>query len=73
MHRDAFTCADCGVVGAEHRTARGFVYAVGDPSLCRWLTIDHVIPTSRGGTDDESNLEVRCNPCNARKSDRMAA
>jgi 5-methylcytosine-specific restriction endonuclease McrA len=32
-------------------------------------TVDHVVPRSRGGDDDEDNLAVSCQPCNARKGD----
>jgi 5-methylcytosine-specific restriction endonuclease McrA len=31
------------------------------------LTIDHVIPESRGGTDDDDNLVTACKPCNSSK------
>ena len=34
------------------------------------LTIDHVIPLSRGGTDDLSNLRFLCRNHNSAKSDR---
>jgi 5-methylcytosine-specific restriction endonuclease McrA len=33
------------------------------------LTIDHVVPRSKGGTDDRSNLQTLCRPCNEKKAD----
>ena len=35
--------------------------------------VEHVIPTSRGGKDDEANLCLACRACNLRKSDRLVA
>lgn len=39
-------------------------FPVGD------LTIDHVIPRSRGGPNTWSNMVSSCKPCNSRKGDR---
>lgn len=33
----------------------------------RTLTIDHIIPTSEGGTDEDDNLVTKCGNCNAKK------
>lgn len=33
------------------------------------LTIDHRLPVVRGGTNDPSNLQTMCKPCNLKKSD----
>ena len=34
------------------------------------LTLDHVVPKSRGGGDTWKNLVTACNPCNNRKGNR---
>jgi hypothetical protein len=33
--------------------------------------VEHVVPSSRGGTADESNLALACRACNLHKSDRL--
>lgn len=32
------------------------------------LTVDHIIPKSKGGTDDPKNLQCLCKRCNTMKS-----
>lgn len=36
----------------------------------KWA-VDHIIPLSRGGTNDEDNLTVACFQCNSSKSDKL--
>ena len=35
------------------------------------LTVDHVIPRSKGGSSDWTNIVASCAPCNRRKGDRL--
>jgi 5-methylcytosine-specific restriction endonuclease McrA len=35
------------------------------------ITLEHIIPRSRGGKTVESNLKVACEPCNNRKGNRL--
>ncbi len=35
------------------------------------LTIDHINPRSKGGTDDHENRTLACKPCNTRKASKF--
>jgi 5-methylcytosine-specific restriction endonuclease McrA len=37
------------------------------------LTVDHVIPRSKGGSSDWTNIVASCAPCNRRKGDHLPA
>ena len=45
-------------------------YCGGQPGK-HALTIDHIIPRSRGGTTTWENVVTACAPCNRRKGDRL--
>ena len=60
----------------QNRPSRAMIYK-RDGHKCQYcgstksLTIDHIIPRSRGGEDTWENLVVACMPCNTRKSDKL--
>jgi 5-methylcytosine-specific restriction endonuclease McrA len=35
------------------------------------MTFDHVVPRSRGGTNQNTNLVLACAPCNSVKADTL--
>lgn len=37
------------------------------------MTVDHIVPRSRGGSSTWENLVASCSPCNSRKKDRLPA
>ena len=61
--RDNWTCYIC----LERLDAST---PVNDPSA---LSLDHIQPRSKGGTDDPENLKTCCRGCNVRKSDSVPA
>ncbi len=47
-----------------------------DRGLCQQCgnegdSVDHIIPRSQGGTDDDWNLQLLCRPCNSSKGGRF--
>lgn len=58
------------------RISRRAVFA-RDGHACQYcgaasrLTVDHVVPKSRGGTSSWENVVTACAPCNTRKSDKL--
>jgi 5-methylcytosine-specific restriction endonuclease McrA len=56
--RDRYRCQYCGRSTADLKPREA-------------LTRDHLIPLSRGGTNDWSNVVTACGPCNTRKANRL--
>ena len=56
--RDRYRCQYCGRAGAELKPRET-------------LTRDHLIPISRGGTNDWTNVVTACSPCNTRKANHL--
>ncbi len=59
----------------EHRKHRRIVLS-RDGYKCRYctrrefLTLDHIVPPSKGGSHDPTNLVTACRSCNSRKGSR---
>jgi len=51
-------CAHCGVKSV-------WVGGTG------YLVVDHIVPLSRGGTNNDVNLQVLCDPCNSSKGAQL--
>ena len=56
--RDHYRCQYCGRTAAELRPRES-------------LTRDHLIPISRGGSNEWTNVVTACSSCNTRKANRM--
>lgn len=52
--------------------AKGRCALCGTTSTERRIEADHIIPRSRGGSNDISNLQALCDHCNRGKSNRDA-
>ncbi len=59
LHRDRFTCQDCGASPAK--------------MLGVELHVDHIIPWSKGGETVLENLATKCSKCNLGKSNLWGA
>ncbi|MEV0686855.1 HNH endonuclease [Nocardia sp. NPDC050378] len=54
--RDGMACRICGVTGGQE-----FPDAPGRKAV---LTIGHIVPKDRGGSDNDDNLQIECQRCN---------
>lgn len=61
--------------GFSYEEWLAFCEALGNVCLCcgtpGLLTVDHVVPISKGGCDELSNVQPLCGPCNSRKGVRI--
>lgn len=64
-----YTCAHCGIVGREIRCS-GNTYVFHTDTKGVYLSADHIIPRSKGGSSDLSNIQCLCTRCNSKKGTR---
>lgn len=62
--RDNFVCQ---IAGPRCLGDMSALYAAGNRQL---VTLDHIIPSSRGGSNHPSNLRTACKPCNSSRQDK---
>lgn len=65
--------AICGEKCANPRCGRTLDYSLGGNIKGRKAadatpSLDHIVPTTRGGSDTLDNYQVLCNPCNTAKN-----
>jgi 5-methylcytosine-specific restriction endonuclease McrA len=71
FREEGYRCAKCSIVGFEKRFPRGgYGHYTEIPGV--YLSIDHIIPKSKGGTSDRLNLRVLCTYCNTEKGVKPA-
>jgi len=55
----------------QRKTSSGICYYCGKKVGIRALTMDHIIPLSRGGRSTRDNLVPCCKSCNTRKKSAL--
>jgi len=71
IRRIAFNAIRSDLVLAMIDSGIAYICAYPGCDINEDLTVDHVIPLSRGGSDDLSNLQFLCQPHNSSKRDRV--
>lgn len=54
-----------------YENGHGICAICGKPVELNNFTIDHIVPLSRGGSNEIKNLQIACHDCNELKSNRM--
>lgn len=71
-------CVQCGLVGTElvvERVRDGSIhvdlYGYNLHGRRIMMTVDHIIPKSKGGPDKLANYQPMCDKCNTKKGDKL--
>ncbi len=57
----------------QNQLEKGLCYYCGQKFAKKDLTMDHIVPLSRGGKSTKGNVVVACKPCNSDKKYYTAA
>ena len=60
LERDGYTCQVCGLGAGDPDPA--------NPARKVRLQVDHIVPRSEGGSNEDDNLRALCNVCNEGRS-----
>jgi 5-methylcytosine-specific restriction endonuclease McrA len=79
LEEQDYKCNNCSAIATEISILYSpklclfdkFVKAIKNNGAIVRMTIDHIIPLSKGGCNKRKNLQVLCNECNAKKSDKI--
>jgi len=78
LHSRGQSCVCCGLLGTHYwleenngGSAHLNLYGRNDQGHEIMLTVDHILPVSKGGKNDDNNLQLLCEPCNRLKSNRI--
>lgn len=71
MREGGYRCCECGIAGIERRFPKGG-YGFYTQIDGVYLSIDHIVPRSKGGTHERENLRILCTPCNTKRGVKSA-
>lgn len=76
FHKKGTTCVSCGLKATHFQIQKpnsSKTHHLGMYAGEVMFTQDHILAKCLGGSDDMSNLQVLCDPCNSKKSKYEAA
>lgn len=79
FYREGLSCVSCGITGNNiklwyDRNPKPELGGLHIDLFCDeiLMTVDHILPRSRGGNDAFVNKQPMCSPCNSKKGDTLS-
>lgn len=69
--RREFNASRAQIILRLLEVGKPYICATPECSATKDLTIDHIEPLSRGGSDEIDNLQFMCRSCNSKKGDKL--